>query len=73
MCIVILNLLTYPYMRLLEVDFYANIFVGFYIVSYLFSIIENLTKLDVPVPTFIKQYLIKARNYLDSGKDTDFK
>ena len=70
MCVMVLILVTYPYMQLLNLQNYANIFVGFYIVSYLISILENLSRLGAPVPTFIKRHLLKVKNQLDEGGQT---
>jgi len=67
MCVITLILLVYPYMRLLNLQVYANVFVGFYIVSYLISILENLAKLGAPVPTFVKKYLSMIRCHLNKG------
>ena len=68
MCVIALILVVYPYMNLLNLQPYANAFVGFYIVSYTISILENLVKLGVPVPQVVKRYLFKVKDYLDQGK-----
>lgn len=61
-------LIVYPYMSLLHLNSYANWFVGFYIANYAISILENLTKLGAPVPSFLVKYLAKVKSTLDKGK-----
>lgn len=69
MCVLALILLVYPYMRILNLQMYANLFVCFYIISYAISILENLTELGAPVPSFLVRYLSKVKSQLDNGKE----
>ena len=62
MFVIILTLVAYPYMAVFGLNTYANWFVGFYIASYAISILENATKMGIPVPRFVVDYLAKFKH-----------
>lgn len=62
LCVLVLMLISYPYMTLLNLDIYANWIVGFFILSYIISIIENLAAMGVPIPEFLTRYLYQVKN-----------
>lgn len=53
MLILMLVLVVYPYMRVLNLDWYATAFVWFYIGIYGVSITENLHVIGVPMPDWV--------------------
>ena len=67
MCIIGLILIVYPYMTILNLKPYANLFVGFYIITYIISIFENLSKMGVRFPKWVENHLSKVKHHLDEG------
>lgn len=67
MLIVLLVLFVYPYMQLLNLGGFATLFVFFYIATYTISIIENLSALGVPFPSFIKERFERLKDQADKG------
>jgi len=62
MSVVLMTIVAYPYMAIFGLNTYANWFVGFYIASYGISVLENATKMGIPVPDFIIEHLAKFKN-----------
>ena len=65
--LMILILTIYPALDILEWDTEANFFVGFYILFYLISIIENLGQMGFPFPEWLKKYLYKLSDEYNKG------
>lgn len=65
--VVLLVIVTYPYMRVMGMSLAANAFVIFYIAVYGISVTENLGQLGLPLPKFVIDRLEKLRESADKG------
>lgn len=52
----------------LEIEEFSSIFIMFYIASYLLSIIENVTLLGVPVPSWVKKHFSTLKEMGDKNE-----
>lgn len=52
----------------LEIEEFSNIFIMFYIASYLLSVIENVTLLGAPVPTWVKKHFSTLKEMGDKNE-----
>ena len=66
--VAIMCITVYPYMLYLGFNEFATVFLLFFTVGYCLSLIENLSALGVPFPTWLKKRLEKLRDELD-GKE----
>lgn len=66
--IVLLVLTSYPYLVILNLGYFATTCTVFYIAVYGISILENLSALGLPFPTFIKSRLEKIKDTADKVK-----
>ena len=44
--------------------------IGFYVIIYVVSIIENLGEMGVPIPKFVKSHLAKLQDDYEHGGET---
>lgn len=65
--LMILILTIYPVLDILKWNTEANIFVTFYILFYVVSIIENLGQMGIPFPEWLKKYLYKLSDEYNQG------
>jgi len=62
----ILTLVISIYLPLFGYEIATDFFIGYMIISYAISIIENWVLLDLPMPKFIVNRLIKIKDQMDS-------
>lgn len=66
--VVVMVLTAVPYLKLLGFEQFATTFVMFFIAFYGVSLTENWGQLGLPLPSFVKEALIKLKNETDKGK-----
>lgn len=71
MLVVSLIFLISIYFPLLEYGWVAEGFIIYTISSYGISIAENWALLGLPMPYFVKDMLVKVRNNINEGKDSN--
>lgn len=67
--VAVMLVFAYPLLELMGFGMFGQAFIGFYILNYLISILENLAIIGVPIPKFIISRLEKVKDLLDNGKD----
>lgn len=66
--VILIILVLYPLMTTIGYESYANIVVGFYILNYAISILENINQAGIPYPAWLKNRLGKLQDDYDHGK-----
>lgn len=69
--VMLLTFVVSVYVPLFGFNTVAQFFVGYLIVSYAISILENWGALGLPMPKFVIERLEKLRDTMDSGEDFD--
>lgn len=64
--VVMLVVITVPYLELIDLGYVADGFVMYYIVFYAISIIENWEQMNIPFPTKLKKILMKKQEELEN-------
>ena len=67
--VILIILVLYPLMTAIGYESYANIVVGFYILNYAISILENLGQAGIKYPSWLKNKLGKLQDDYDHGKE----
>lgn len=65
--VIILVLTSVPYLNIAGFGGFADVFVWFYIAVYGISITENWGQLGLPLPSFVKDALLKLKDTSDKG------
>jgi toxin secretion/phage lysis holin len=66
--VIFVTMIIYPFLDATEFDEIADIWVMFYIVSYLLSIVENWGQIGLPLPDVVKEYIKKLGNTKETKK-----
>lgn len=69
--VMLLTFVVSVYVPLFGFNTVAQFFVGYLIVSYMISILENWGALGLPMPKFVIERLEKLRDTMDSGENID--
>lgn len=71
--ILLLTLLLYPLLDILNKQGIGNLFIAFYILHYLVSIVENLGEMGIPLPAGVSDKLEKMRDDVDKNSIDELK